>query len=189
MTFTQPNYRYLRRHRGGRWNVAAERKLGDFKPWRNRVTFDVSAAQRIVRLESKDAIRKSPKFRVDVGRNVPRSRHHGVFPFDSWKDRLHAVKSEKVSSNTKKWIRFILDRFRFLLSSISRLKFALFEFFVSKSRKIFNDKKHICYIFSNNWNIDNVLLVQSNFIYFIILLYYFFREEFRIFLNNNVIEE
>lgn len=91
MTFTQPNYRYLRRHRGGRWNVAAGRKLGDFKPWRNRVTFDVSAAQRIVRLESKDAIRKSPKFRVDVGRNVPRSRHHGVFPFDSWEDRLHVL--------------------------------------------------------------------------------------------------
>lgn len=104
-------------------------------------------------------------------------------------DSTRCEKSEKVSSNTKKWIRFILDRFRFLLSSISGLKFALFEFFISKSREIFNDKKHICYIFSNNRNVDNVLLVQSNFIYFIILLYYFFREEFRIFLNNNVIEE
>lgn len=135
MTFTQPNYRYLRRHRGGRWNVAAGRKLGDFKPWRNRVTFDVSAAQRIVRLVSKDAIR-GPKItkiscRCRSKRATITSSRRITFHFTLGKRRLHALKSRKVSSNTKKWIRFILDWFRFRLSSISGLKFALFEFLVT----------------------------------------------------------
>lgn len=153
MTFTQPNYRYLRRHRGGRWNVAAGRKLGDFKPWRNRVTFDVSAAQRIVRLVSKDAIR-GPKItkiscRCRSKRATITSSRRITFHFTLGKRRLHALwRVGKFLPIRRNGLDLFWTDFGFACQVFRGWNSRYLNFLLLlKSREIFNDKRYICYIF------------------------------------------